>query len=215
MDELFYNISNANKLKILKDLEANTLSFKKNTIILSSIRKDNIICIVLEGYLQIVKNNYNGTRSIIEDLKENSIFTTKTSFISNNEYNIITKEDSKIILIDFNNILNSVENKSYFTTFLKNLLKIMSDKNEESNERVQILSHNSIRNKLLTYFKIMSKRNKSKIIYLPFNFTDLADYLSINRSAMTRELKSLKEEGFIEINNRKIKLLYNDIWVCK
>ena len=211
MDELFYNISNANKLKILKDLEANTLSFKKNTIILSSIRKDNIICIVLEGYLQIVKNNYNGTRSIIEDLKENSIFTTKTSFISNNEYNIITKEDSKIILIDFNNILNSVENKSYFTTFLKNLLKIMSDKNEESNERVQILSHNSIRNKLLTYFKIMSKRNKSKIIYLPFNFTDLADYLSINRSAMTRELKSLKEEGFIEINNRKIKLLYNDI----
>ena len=82
MDELFYNISNANKLKILKDLEANTLSFKKNTIILSSIRKDNIICIVLEGYLQIVKNNYNGTRSIIEDLKENSIFTTKTSFIS-------------------------------------------------------------------------------------------------------------------------------------
>lgn len=211
MDELFYNISNANKLKILKDLEANTLSFKKNTIILSSIRKDNIICIVLEGYLQIVKNNYNGTRSIIEDLKENSIFTTKTSFISNNEYNIITKEDSKIILIDFNNILNSVENKSYFTTFLKNLLKIMSDKNEESNERVQILSNNSIRNKLLTYFKIMSKRNKSKIIYLPFNFTDLADYLSINRSAMTRELKSLKEEGFIEINNRKIKLLYNDI----
>lgn len=211
MDELFYNISNANKLKILKDLEANTLSFKKNTIILSSIRKDNIICIVLEGYLQIVKNNYNGTRSIIEDLKENSIFTTKTSFISNNEYNIITKEDSKIILIDFSNILNSVENKSYFTTFLKNLLKIMSDKNEESNERVQILSNNSIRNKLLTYFKIMSKRNKSKIIYLPFNFTDLADYLSINRSAMTRELKSLKEEGFIEINNRKIKLLYNDI----
>lgn len=211
MDELFYNISNANKLKILKDLEANTLSFKKNTIILSSIRKDNIICIVLEGYLQIVKNNYNGTRSIIEDLKENSIFTTKTSFISNNEYNIITKEDSKILLIDFNNILNSVENKSYFTFFLKNLLKIMSDKNEESNERVQILSNNSIRNKLLTYFKIMSKRNKSKIIYLPFNFTDLADYLSINRSAMTRELKSLKEEGFIEINNRKIKLLYNDI----
>ena len=211
MDELFYNISNANKLKILKDLEANTLSFKKNTIILSSIRKDNIICIVLEGYLQIVKNNYNGTRSIIEDLKENSIFTTKTSFISNNEYNIITKEDSKIILIDFSNILNSVENKSYFTTFLKNLLKIMSDKNEESNERVQILSNNSIRNKLLTYFKIMSKKKKKKIIYLPFNFTDLADYLSINRSAMTRELKSLKEEGFIEINNRKIKLLYNDI----
>ena len=89
--------------------------------------------------------------------------------------------------------------------------KIMDIENEEINERVQILSNNSIRNKLLAYFKIMSKRSKSKIRYLPFTFTDLADYLAINRSAMTRELKLLKEEGFIEISTRKIKLLYNNI----
>lgn len=211
MNELFEGLSNTYKTRILKDLEANTLTFKKNKTILSNTRKENIICIVLEGHLQIIKNNYNGTRSIIEDLKENSIFSTKTSYISNNEYNVITKEDSIIILIDFDNILRFSENKNYFIIFLKNLLKIMSDKNEESNERLQILTNSSIRNKLLTYFKIMSKRNRSKIIYLPFNFTDLADYLSINRSAMTRELKSLKEEGFIEISGKKIKLLYSDI----
>lgn len=211
MNELFYGISDTYKSRILKDLEANTLSFKKNKIILSSTRKENIICLVLEGHLQIIKNNYNGTRSIIEDLEKGSIFSTRTSYISNNEYNVITKENSTIILIDFNNILEFSENKSYFILFLKNLLKIMSNKNEESNERLQILTNGSIRNKLLTYFKIMSKRNKSKIIYLPFNFTDLADYLSINRSAMSRELKSLKEEGFIEITGKKIKLLYSDI----
>ena len=210
MDELFNNISELDKAKILSDLEVQTLFFKKNKIILSNVREENIIGVVLDGYLQIVKNNYNGTKTIIEDLKRNSIFTTKASFISNNEYNVITKEDSKIMLIDFENVLNYVKNTNYFTIFLKNLLKIMSDKNEESNERVQILSNSSIRNKLLSYFKIMSKRNKSKIIYLPFNFTDLADYLAINRSAMTRELKLLREEGFIEINNKKIKLLYDN-----
>lgn len=210
MDELFNNISELDKAKILSDLEVQTLFFKKNKIILSNIREENIIGVVIDGYLQIVKNNYNGTKTIIEDLKRNSIFTTKASFISNNEYNVITKEDSKIMLIDFENVLNYVKNTNYFTIFLKNLLKIMSDKNEESNERVQILSNSSIRNKLLSYFKIMSKRNKSKIIYLPFNFTDLADYLAINRSAMTRELKLLREEGFIEINNKKIKLLYDN-----
>lgn len=211
MNELFNNISEANKQKILIELEAHTNSFKKGEIILSDIREENIIGLVLEGYLQIIKNNYNGTKTVIDTLIKDSIFTTKASFISNNECSIITKEDSKIILIDFENILNSAETKNYYVIFLKNLLKILSLKNEEINERVQILSNNSIRNKLLAYFKIMSKRSKSKIIYLPFTFTDLADYLAINRSAMTRELKLLKEEGFIEISTRKIKLLYNNI----
>lgn len=211
MNELFNNISEANKQKILIELEAHTNSFKKGEIILSDIREENIIGLVLEGYLQIIKNNYDGTKTVIDTLIKDSIFTTKTSFISNNECSIITKEDSKIILIDFENILNSAENKNYYVIFLKNLLKILSLKNEEINERVQILSNNSIRNKLLAYFKIMSKRSKSKIIYLPFTFTDLADYLAINRSAMARELKLLKEEGFIEISTRKIKLLYNNI----
>ena len=54
----------------------------------------------------------------------------------------------------------------------------------------------------------MSLKNKSKIIYLPFSFTDLADYLAIDRCAMSRELKNLKNEGFIEIKNKKIHLLY-------
>ena len=49
----------------------------------------------------------------------------------------------------------------------------------------------------------------SKIIYLPFSFTDLADYLAVNRSAMSREISNLKEEGLIEVNGKKIKLLFD------
>ena len=54
----------------------------------------------------------------------------------------------------------------------------------------------------------MSKKNGSKYIYLPFNFINLADYLAIDRSAMSRELKFLKDEGFIEIKGKRITLLY-------
>jgi len=60
----------------------------------------------------------------------------------------------------------------------------------------------------LSYFEIMSTRNNSKTIYLPFGFSELADYLAVNRSALMREIKSLKEEGFIESKNKKIRLLY-------
>ena len=81
-------------------------------------------------------------------------------------------------------------------------------KTEEKNERIEILTKKTIRNRLLEYFTIMSNKHGTKFIYLPFNYTDLADYLAIDRCAMSRELKNLKEEGFIEIKGKRITLLY-------
>ena len=212
MDELFYSINNAEKEKILGYLEANILRFKKNTTILSTQKKDNIIGIVVSGYVQIIKNNYNGSNNIIEELDEGSIFGTIMSSLSYNDYNLITKEDSTIILIYFDSIIKHSSNHKYFNQFLKNLLRIMSNKISINNNRIEILTNKTIRNKLLAYFRMISKKNNSKIIYLPYNYTDLADYLAIDRSAMYRELKNLKEEGLIEINNKKIRLnLYEEI----
>lgn len=211
MNNLFNNITTSNKEKILKSLEGNSLYFKKNNTILTNIKQDNIIGIILEGYIQIVKTDYNGNRTIIEDLYENDIFSSKMSNISNNEYSVVTKEDTKLIIIYFDEILNNDLNTSYYNQFLKNLLFIMSDKMTNINNRIEILSNKTIRNKLLAYFRIMSKKNNSKIIYLPYTFIDLADYLGVDRSAMYRELRNLKEEGLINIINKKIILnFYED-----
>ena len=206
MINLFNNIKPEDKDKILLFLEANTLFYKKNTTILNSVRKENIIGIVQEGNIQITKTDYNGNTSIIEDLYESDIFGFDFSSISNIEQNIITKEDSKITIIYFDDIINKELNYSYYNQFLKNLLIIMSSKINNANNRIEILSNKTIRNKLLAYFKIISKKNKSKIIYLPYSYTDLADYLGVDRSAMYRELKHLKEEGLIETKNKRITL---------
>ena len=211
MDELFYEINAREKEKILAYLEANTLSFKKNMTILGSVKQENIISIVVNGHLQIVKTDYNGNRTIMEELFENDIFGSTISSINNDEYSIITKEDSKIIIIYFNEIINNDLNYSYFNQFLKNLLKIITKKINSNNDRMEILTNKTIRNKLLAYFRIMSKKNNSRVIYLPYNYIDLADYLAIDRSAMYRELKNLKEEGLIEVKNKRITLnTYND-----
>ena len=61
---------------------------------------------------------------------------------------------------------------------------------------------------MLEYFEFEYKKTRSKFIYIPNSFKDLADYFAINRSAMFRELKSLKEEKFIKIDGKKITLLY-------
>lgn len=208
MTNLFANITDKNKEKILRILEATSLNFKPNCQILTSVKLNNMIGVVLSGYMQIIRTDYNGNRTIIEELTENDVFGTTISSLTS-ECEIITKEETKIVIIDFNNILNDVENNlSYYKQFIKNLLEIYTDKINKKNERIEILTKKTIRDKLLEYFKIVSKRNNSKKIYLTMTYIELADYLAVDRSAMTRELKNLAEEGFIERADKKITLLY-------
>ena len=80
----------------------------------------------------------------------------------------------------------------------KNLPILIMDNTIKLNTRIELLTKKNIRDKLLTYFNLLSTRTLSKTFTLPFSLTDLADYLSVDRSAMMRELSHLKEEGFIE-----------------
>lgn len=209
MADLFNGITSKNKRKLMRMLEANIMNFKKDESILKYIVTENIIGVILDGYAQILKTDYNGNRTLIEELYENNVFGSLISSLKNKEYDIITKEDTKILFIDYDNILNCTKNNAlFYVQFLKNLLTIVTNRIEEKNERIEILTKKSIRNKLLEYFNIVSKKHGSRYIYLPFNFTDLADYLAVDRSAMSRELKYLKEEGFIEVKGKRITLLY-------
>lgn len=206
MQKLFDKISDKEKDLILKEFEAETLFYKKNTSVLSTNRT-NIIGIVLEGYLQIVKTDYDGKQVIIEELTENHLFGTTLSNLSNNEVSIVAKEDSKVLVIEYSMIFNSNNVKPYISKFLKNLLDITTDIINERNNHIQILTKRSIRDKLLEYFNL-NKTPGSKILYLPSTLTDLANYLAIDRSAMSRELKSLRDDGFIETKGKKIYLKY-------
>ena len=86
--------------------------------------------------------------------------------------------------------------------------EIILNKVTSLNTRIELLTKRSIREKLLGYFSILSSRNLTKSFTLPFSLTDLADYLSVDRSAMMRELGVLKNEGFIKKVGNKITLLY-------
>lgn len=208
MNNLFANISNQNLEKLLKLLRADTFTCKKG-VSLSYLMNDNFVGIVLEGYLEVIKRDYEGHRSIIETLEPMQVFGTTISSLNSYDYDIETILDSKIILIDYNNILNFLEKGNHsYQKFLTNLLVIVTNKISEKNERIAILTQKSIRNKLLEYFKITSLKNNSRHIYIPTTYSELAEYLAVDRSAMSRELKNLKNEGFIDIKNKKITLLY-------
>ena len=209
MTKLFDSINTRNKEKLEKLFETQTLHVKKNTSVLASIPGEHLIGYVVSGYLEIIKNDSNGSKFIIEEVLDEDTFNTSILAFNKNEYDIIAKEDSTILIIDYQRIIHVEDcNKDYYLQFIKNLLEITLVKTQEKNERIEILTKKTIRNRLLEYFSIMSNKHGSKFIYLPYNFTDLADYLAIDRCAMSRELKNLKEEGFIEIKGKRITLLY-------
>ncbi len=208
MNKLFNNISVKEQAKLLKLLETSILYYKKDTTILSAVQ-GNIIGIILEGYAQIIRTDYNGNRTIIEELEENSAFGSSISSLSSDECEIIAKENTKVLLIDYDRIIQQeANNYSYYNQFIKNLLEMTTNIIDDKNDRIEILTKKTIRNKLLEYFNIYSKKHGTNIIYLPFSLTDFADYLAVDRSAMSRELKNLKDEGFINSKGRRITLLY-------
>lgn len=209
MTDLFFNINDRDKEKIFKLVEATTLIYKKGINILSNVRKENLLGIIKYGYIQVIRNDFYGNRILVDEVKTGGIFGSIILPVTDESYEIITKEETQIILIDFARITDGEITKSaFYNQFIKNLLKIITDVVLQRNERIELLTQKSIRDKLLEYFKVTAKKNGSRTFTLPFSFTELSEYLSVDRSAMSRELKNMKDEGFIKVIHKKITLLY-------
>ena len=111
--------------------------------------------------------------------------------------------------IDYDRITDTENIKyDYYLTFIKNLLIILEEQLTSKNERIAILTKKTTRDKLLQYFKLTSIKKGSRTFTIPYSFTELAGYLSVDRSAMTREIKYLKDEGFIKIDKKRITIDY-------
>lgn len=185
-------------------------SFRKNQTITTYIQKRNQICIIMSGEADLVRYDLNGDKSIIEHYTKNDIFGEAFYIIStNNELSVEAKKNCEILFFNYDNIYHKCKNNCKFhQTLSQNFSTLILNKIMDLNSRLEILTKRTIREKLCGYFNILSTRNLSKTFSLPFSLTDLADFLSVDRSAMMREIKSLKDEGFIRKNGNKITLLY-------
>ena len=205
----FEGLTKSQKNKLFDLLGVHIYKFNKNQEVLPTIKNENIVGIILDGYAQILNIEYNGNEIVIENLYKDSVFGSNISLTNSENYQIIAKQSTSVLVIDYDKLVNPKNlSHNYFNIFFRNLFDIINIKMREKNERIKILEKKQIREKLLEFFEIEHKKNRLNSIYLPFSFKDLADYLAINRSAMFRELRHLKDEKFIEVKNRKITLLY-------
>ena len=210
----FDNLTNTQKSKLFNLLNIHTYKFQKNENMISTFKSENIIGIILYGSANLVNSDKNGNEIILELLKKDSVFGTNISVINDRNSQLIAKEETEIVIINYELLFNNQYiSYNYFNIFINNLFKIISLKYKKTNDKLRVLSQKTIRDKLLEYFEIQYQKKHSRVIELPFSLKELADYLVVNRTSMFRELKYLKEDRFIKTKGKKITLLYKDNFI--
>ncbi|MBQ3308095.1 MAG: Crp/Fnr family transcriptional regulator [Bacilli bacterium] len=209
MSNLFENISDKNILKLKRILRSSTIKYPKNVNILSNVNHSDSIGVMDYGKVQLVYTDYEGNKIVLEELNEGDIIGTLNSSIYLEEITGMTKEETQITFIEYNQITNDdIIKYDFYIIFIKNLIRILTEQLKSRNTRIELLTKKSTRDKLLAYFKLQSQVKKNKTYTLPMSYTEISSYLSVDRSAMTREIKYLTEEGFIKKDNKQITINY-------
>lgn len=182
--------------------------FKENEVITTFLMRRNQFCILLAGEAQLITYDKDGNKKILYYYKKNDIFGEALFKIyMNRELFVLAKKHCKVLFYPYDIAENCTEDCLYHIDLLRNLPDLILHSIAEQNFRMLLLTNKSVRDKLLTYFQSLSMENSSKTFELPFSLTDLSDYLMIERTAMMREIKRLKDEGIIKKVKNRITLI--------
>ena len=194
--------NNCNKVQIKK--------FTKGETVTTYIEKRSQICIVISGEIDLIRYDFNGNKTIIGHFIDNDIFgEVFYPANTNNELFAVAHKNSEVLFYTYDSLSTKCKKNCDFHKELTNgLSQLFLDQIVSLNLRIELLTKKNTRGKILSYFEMLSKSTLRRTFILPYSYTDLADFLSVDRSAMMRELKLLIDEGFIKKQNNKITLLY-------
>lgn len=195
---LFHNIDKENLNSVLNCLNVQQKKYKKNEFIVHQGDKIDSVGIILSGNVQISKSDFNGKQIIISEISAGDIFaeTFACADLSHSLVSISATCESKILLFSYKKIISTCNSSCEFhQKLILNMLKIMSRKNLYLNQRLDILSKRGLREKILCYFEIASQG--SKTFKIPFNREEFANFLCVDRSALSNELSKMQKDGII------------------
>lgn len=156
--------------------------------------------IVLSGNIIIVKDDVYGKRSIISNIIPGNLFgeAFALSHQKMSSVSAYAASKSEILFLDAGKILTLCEALCPFhTRLVHNIMRVIAEKNIFLNEKIDLLSQKKIRDKLLSFLNSEAKRQKSLDFQIAFDRQQLADYLFIDRSALSAELSKLQQDGYL------------------
>ncbi|MBR6682221.1 MAG: Crp/Fnr family transcriptional regulator [Clostridia bacterium] len=206
---LFFQIEDDNLQRMLACLGATVKKYEKNNTVFSEGTPAEYIGIVLSGYVQTVRLDYSGNRSILQNVEPTEVFgeAFACAETKNTPVSVIANEDCEVMLIDCRHILHTCENHcSFHQQLIYNLMKDLATQTVMFDQKLDIASKRSTRDKLISYLTYQARKNESNSFDIPFDRQELADYLEVDRSGLSSEISKLRKEGFLASNKNHFEL---------
>ncbi|MBQ8002408.1 MAG: Crp/Fnr family transcriptional regulator [Clostridia bacterium] len=207
---LFSGVGEADIESMLSCLGARLCTYKKGEYVLRQGEHLDAITVLVEGKLHIQKDDYWGNRSILGQISVGEIFgeayVAPESGVLLND--VVAMEDCAVIFFDVKRIITACSSACRFHALVvQNLFFAISEKNRKLVQKLGHMSKRTTREKLISYLSEEAKKQGSAKFSIPFNRQQLADFLSVDRSAMSNELCKMRDEGLLKFDKNCFTLL--------
>lgn len=205
---LFNGISEPEIAQILNCLKALKSLYAKDEYVYRTGDDINAIGIVLSGSVHILQYDIFGNSHIIQRIASGGFFAETYACQQNVQslVNVIAVEDSNILFVSMDKLLKSCHNCCPFhQKLIENLIQIIAKKNFNLIRKIELLTPRSLRERIIIYLS-QTFVHEGDSFDIPFNRQQLADYLSVDRSALSAELSKMQKEGLIEYHKNHFKL---------
>jgi CRP-like cAMP-binding protein len=207
--KIFNGITKDNFHHMTGCLDIKEAKFHKGEFIFEANSEVNYFGLLIEGVVQVESTDYFGNRTIITKIDELETFAESFLFAEQKiiPFDVRAITDSKVVLINISSLNMCGSNCGFHNQLIRNILKISSTKNIYLNQRIRCLTKKTTREKLLYLILSRCTRTNCDSVELPFNREQLADYLAVNRSALSREIKKLIDERVIKVSKNRFTII--------
>lgn len=212
--KIFKNIEENEVDLLLKCINNYRKTFKKGEIILREGEKTEYMGIVITGSVVVERADLWGNNTVLGVISPGGIFAETYSILNDEPLmiNVYANEKSEILFLRTNEIFKTCEKSCNFhDQLILNLIRIASFKNLNLSRKILHTGPKTIRGKLLSFFSEWVKKENSLSFSILYNRQQLADYLSVDRSAMSNELSKMQKEGILEFKKNKFKIIDKNI----
>lgn len=208
--KLFAGVGEEEIGAMLDCLQVSMREYKKGEYVYRSGEHIRFISILAEGSLLIQKDDYWGNRSIVNQITVGEIFGEAYAMQDSEALlnDVVALENSTVLLFDVQRILSTCPSACRFHTLvIQNLVRSISAKNRMLTQKIDYMAQRSTREKLIAYLSAQSKKHENASFEIPFNRQQLADFLGVDRSAMSNELCKMRDEGMLVFRRNHFELI--------
>ena len=207
---IFNNITEEQIESLMDCVQGTIRNFPKGSTVFSAGDQIDSIGVVMEGQLEVESLDYWGNTAIINLINPGEIFGEAYASADAEPLpnDVIALSESRVLFMNMQHILTQCQRAGPFhNQLIQNLFTIATRRNRYMNRKISHMSKRTTREKLLSFLSDIAQQKESNSFQIPFDRQQLADYLSVERSAMSAELSRMAKDGLIRYHKNQFELL--------